>query len=208
MAGTKTPVLHGPRACSQWGRAMNGEFDPEVLASYGRLPKRKYPNLDPDGLLDQANSVNRAYLLNRGWTRSMIRRFLGAPDRTIPLRINHSRPECRYEMRRVFEAESRADFCAELSALAPKRKRVGRPRKPRCEIPAEATALLGGLSQRDRRIVSMLYLGKKQRLVAARQRTSQQTVSLVWTRFRSAVNSQTRPMAQTGKNQDITARRW
>lgn len=154
------------------------EINPEIMRMSGKLPKRLYPNLDPDGLL--VASVNRAWLLKRGWTRSMIRRFLGEPDRRIPRRENHSRPECRYEMQRVREAEARPDFWWAPLRLG---RRVGRPRKLQREIPAEAVAPMGKLSKRDRRIVSLLYQGKRQREIAARLRVSQQTVSLVWVRF-------------------------
>lgn len=46
-------------------------------------------------------SVNKNWLLGRGWTKTMIARFLGAPDRAIQLRSNlehglpEDRPECR-----------------------------------------------------------------------------------------------------------------
>jgi hypothetical protein len=51
-------------------------------------------------------SVNKAFLLKRGWTRTAIKRILGEPDRKILMRRRwRNRPECRYDMARVTAAE-------------------------------------------------------------------------------------------------------
>jgi hypothetical protein len=51
-------------------------------------------------------TVNKAFLLERGWTRTAIKRFLGEPDRRlVRVDFRKDRPECRYDMRRVIEAE-------------------------------------------------------------------------------------------------------
>ena len=51
-------------------------------------------------------TVNKAFLLKRGWTRTAIKRFLGEPDGRIPMvRFRKDRPECRYSMDRVLVVE-------------------------------------------------------------------------------------------------------
>jgi hypothetical protein len=51
-------------------------------------------------------SVNKAFLLERGWTRTAIKRILGEPDSRIARRDRpKDRPECRYDVARVLAAE-------------------------------------------------------------------------------------------------------
>jgi hypothetical protein len=53
------------------------------------------------------SSVNKQFLLSRGWTRTAIKRILGEPDRHTPMvQFRKDRPECRYEMERVIAAEN------------------------------------------------------------------------------------------------------
>jgi hypothetical protein len=60
-----------------------------------------------DSHLLAGSSVNKKYLLARGWTRTAIKRILGEPDRRLTLkRRRKDRPECRYDLARVLAAES------------------------------------------------------------------------------------------------------
>ena len=49
---------------------------------------------------------NLSDLYRRGWTRTAIKRFLGEPDRRIPLRRREDRSECLYDRGRVLSAEA------------------------------------------------------------------------------------------------------
>jgi hypothetical protein len=68
--------------------------------------RREYPIFSRESLLLEYGPVNKAFLLNRGWTRTAIKRVLGEPDRRILMRNRpKDRPECRYDMTRVLAAE-------------------------------------------------------------------------------------------------------
>jgi hypothetical protein len=67
--------------------------------------KTKY-QINREALMMEYGSVNKKFLLNRGWTRTAITRILGEPDRRLPMRkFRHDRPECRYDVARVLAAE-------------------------------------------------------------------------------------------------------
>src|SRR5690242_7174637 len=71
----------------------------QVKAKSPRDPVKR-PSLQGYG------SVNKALLLQRGWTRTAIKRILGEPDRRITLRRRRKdRPECLYDVARVQAAE-------------------------------------------------------------------------------------------------------
>ncbi len=154
----------------------------------------------------EQNEANKNWLFLRGWTKTMIRRFLGAPDRISVLRLRRSqirrkdRPECLYSMRRVLDAEYTPEFLAWKARLDRIRERAesrsddlrieSKPRygRPLCgwetEIPDYARAAYEALSDRDKRIIVLLFRrGKRQREVAGEIQVSQQTVSLVKTLF-------------------------
>jgi len=59
-----------------------------------------------DSHLLAGSSVNKKYLLARGWTRTAIKRILGEPDRRLRFKYRKDRPECRYDLARVLAAES------------------------------------------------------------------------------------------------------
>lgn len=62
--------------------------------------------IDRESLDLEYGSVNKAFLLRRGWTRTAIKRLLGEPDRRLVMRrFRKDRPECRYDMTRVLAAE-------------------------------------------------------------------------------------------------------
>lgn len=62
--------------------------------------------IDKDSLAREYGSVNKAFLLKRGWTRTAIKRILGEPDSRIAMaQFRKDRPECRYSMVRVLAAE-------------------------------------------------------------------------------------------------------
>ena len=64
------------------------------------LPIKPRADLRPYG------SVNKEFLLARGWTRTAIYRVLGAPDRRLrQWNFPRSRSECRYDVERVIAAE-------------------------------------------------------------------------------------------------------
>jgi len=51
--------------------------------------------------------VNKAQLIERGWTRTAIKRLLGEPDhRTLTGNCNKDRPECCYDTERVLQVEA------------------------------------------------------------------------------------------------------
>jgi hypothetical protein len=85
------------------------EFLPVGSCPGGEAPAD--PTNRPESLALEYNSVNKQFLLKRGWTRTSIKRILGEPDRRVPLRsfperpARDDRPECRYSMDRVLAAE-------------------------------------------------------------------------------------------------------
>jgi hypothetical protein len=69
------------------------------------------PSVDPtkrsETLKLEYGTVNKAFLRERGWTRTAIKRILGEPDRRIQMvQFRKDRPECLYSMSRVIEAEN------------------------------------------------------------------------------------------------------
>jgi hypothetical protein len=71
-----------------------------------RVKSGIFYQIDRESLLLDYGSVNKAFLLKRGWTRTAIKRILGEPDRRITMRAHRKdRPECRYDVRRVLAAE-------------------------------------------------------------------------------------------------------
>lgn len=72
--------------------------------SYGDT--QEDPTHRPEAQSLEYASVNKLFLLRRGWTRTSIKRILGKPDRLLVRKeFRQDRPECRYEMARVVEAE-------------------------------------------------------------------------------------------------------
>ncbi len=62
---------------------------------------------DPSVFALAGSSVNKRFLLTRGWTRTSIKRILGEPDRRLALRrYRKDRPECRYDLAQVLAAEA------------------------------------------------------------------------------------------------------
>jgi hypothetical protein len=148
--------------------------------------------------------INKTSLLRRGWTKAMIRRFLGPPDETRGFTtrryqiLRKDRPECLYSYVRVSDTESTPEFRAWKIRLERMRERralradglpdrqPARNRRVIFEeaIPREYWDLYDALSARDQSIVKMTLVdGLPQRTVGKRTRVSQQTVSLVKKRF-------------------------
>jgi len=148
--------------------------------------------------------VNKNWLFLRGWTKAMIRKFLGPPNSTRAFRtqrnqiLRKDRPECLYSYARVSDAESTPEFRAwkirlermrerrELRADGLPDRQPARNRRVVFEeaIPRKYWDLYGALSARDQSIITMTLVdGVRQRTVAKRNRVSQQTVSLVKKRF-------------------------
>lgn len=157
----------------------------------------------------------------------MIRRFLGEPDRRREFRhhrtrgvLRKDRPECLYSMRRVLDAEYTPEFLAWKARLDRIRDRaadksVGLPIEsstPRygrpllgweSEVPDYARAAYGTLSDRDKRIIALLFQqGRRQREAACLAGVSQQTISLVKTSFVAQCKI---PSVEEYKDQDYGA---
>ena len=80
-------------------------------------------------LIVPLNSVNKNYLFKLGWTRTMIDRLLGEPDRKITLANrkrtprSDERPECHYDIARVVAAMESSAFQEWLQRLDRRRSR-------------------------------------------------------------------------------------
>ena len=130
-------------------------------------------------------SVNKRWLLRSGWTRTMIRRLLGPPDRTVSRKRNPSRPECRYNLQRVdsvMASKAYRDWAARRDAWN-RARRASRPKRrpfPTFEhgIPPPFRTVYWAFSKRDRLILRLLLVGGLRQAEAARKiGVSQQTVS-------------------------------
>lgn len=64
----------------------------------------------------------RTEILRReGWSRSLMIRLLGEPDRTLPC-VGHQNPSFLYRLDRVLEAEASSEFLAAQETLARRRE--------------------------------------------------------------------------------------
>jgi hypothetical protein len=141
---------------------------------------------------------NKVALLNRGWTRATIKKFLGDPDSTVTLRRWPQRPECRYERTRVLEAE-RALRGEEDNPGHPKPRRqevhyvpvVGPPISLRRRLAQALRSAVVALRRRrsrasalDRKVLGFLFIdGMRQADAAKAAGVSQPTVSRIMRRF-------------------------
>jgi hypothetical protein len=167
--------------------------------------------------------ANKSWLEGHGWTKTMIRKLLGSPDRTRqrssrPNAIRWStRPENLYSMQRVIDVENSAEFRAWQARLDRRRKRAAdkadglhfeiAPRLGRpilgweAGVPRYARNAYNALSDRDKQIVVLiLQHGKRQGEVASTIGVSQQTVSLVKTLFCRSVPPV--PLVEDYENED------
>jgi hypothetical protein len=104
------------------------------------------PGNPPVSKVKEWATVNKAFLLKRGWTRTAIKRILGEPDRTLVMRkFRKDRPECLYNRERVLEAEE---------AGAVRYRKAGERCMPGPHAPEDLAAkLLSAGSARQRRSI-------------------------------------------------------
>jgi len=116
-------------------------IDPSPNPNHGGIHD---PTDRPDTRKREYNTVNKAFLIERGWTRTSIKRILGEPDRRLPMvQFRKDRPECRYSMDRVMAAEN---------AGSVRFREAGDRFMPSIQAPEDlAEAMVSAKSARERR---------------------------------------------------------